>query len=137
MFLLWHDILIQLPKEQVVKNLNNQIHFRNILSLLNNVEDNVSHIGFEDYLHDEELRMDLFRQLMLIGIEAFNIRGTTRCSTETEILSSFMQADFLNGFGKEHYAVWNFLKRDLPHLKSLISNTYLAAGRNTIPDFAA
>jgi uncharacterized protein with HEPN domain len=100
-----------------VINLNNQVHCRNILSLLHNVDDDIRYISFEDYLSDEDLRMDVFRQLALIGMEAFNVRGSMICIRELEILSSFMKADFLNRFGKEHYAVWNFLKRDLPYLQ--------------------
>lgn len=99
-------------------NLNNQVHYRNIFSLLNHVDDTIGHISFEDYLSDEDLRMDVFRQLALIGMEAFNVRGSSICTQELEILSSFMKADFLNRFGKEHYAVWNFLQRDLPYLQT-------------------
>ncbi|UII32075.1 hypothetical protein LVD17_27715 [Fulvivirga ulvae] len=96
-----------------MKNQQNQIHLNNILSCINEIENNCTDLS-GDLLIDEELRMTLYRNLTMLGMEASRVDIAHPALTT---LSSFEKADYIDGLGKDVYAVSQFIINDLEYLK--------------------
>lgn len=105
----------------------NQIHINNILSCINEIENNCTDLSQEQLL-DDELRMTLFRNLTMLGMEASRV-DIAHPSLIT--LSSFENADYINGLGKDVYAVFNFIVNDLEFLKKSLMKLSLRLQKST------
>lgn len=79
----------------------------------------------QEQLQDDEFRTLLYRNLNNLGVEAAHV-DIKHPSIFT--LRSFEKADFINGLGKDVYAIFNFIVNDLEYLKNSISS--LCIGRN-------
>ena len=103
------------------ESLSNQIHLHNIISCISEIEDVVDHESFESFSQDEEIRMTVYRTLMMLGIEASNVQKSNLSKRlSLDPLMSMKYADFINKLGKEYYAVYNFITNDLPFYKKAI-----------------
>lgn len=101
--------------------LTDQIHLHNITSCISEIQDLTFEETYESFADDEEMRMTVYRTLMMLGIEAANI--TTCDITKTLDLTpllSMKRADFINKLGKEYYSVFSFVNNDLPYFKMAI-----------------
>lgn len=96
-----------------MENQENQIHINNMLCCINEIENNCADLT-QDQMQDEELRMVLFRNLTMLGMEASRV-DISHPSIFT--LKSFEKADYINGLGKDVYAIFNFIVNDLSYLK--------------------
>jgi len=103
------------------ESFTNQIHLRNIISCIAEIEDMVDRESFESFDSDEEVRMPVYRSLMMLGIETANIEKSNFVRTlDMRALLSMKYADFINKLGKDHYAIYSFIKNDLPFFKNSI-----------------
>ncbi|MEL7006766.1 MAG: hypothetical protein AAFN93_29170, partial [Bacteroidota bacterium] len=112
---------------KLTETLSNQIHLRNIISCISDIEDMVDRESFESFDSDEEVRMPIYRSLMMLGIETSNIeRSNFVRQLDMTALLSMKYADFINKLGKDHYAIYNFIKNDLPFFKCSIQKYLLS-----------
>lgn len=104
-----------------IESLTNQIHLHNIMSCISEIEDIIDQESFESFVQDEEVRMTVYRTLMMVGIETSNIRKSDITQQlDLAPLLSMKDADFINKLGKEYYSVYSFVNNDLPFFKSSI-----------------
>lgn len=116
-----------------MENQQNQIHLNNIMSCISEIENNFTDLS-HDQLLDDEIRMALYRNLTMLGMEASRV-DIVHPSITT--LSSFEKADYINGLGKDMYAISNFIVNDLGYLKkSLLSMLSKSRKKIKKPDFA-
>lgn len=111
-----------------MENLHNQIHLKNILSCIGEIESICADLTCEQ-LEDEEFRMMLYRHLTMMGMEAGQV-STTHPAIST--LKSFEKADYINGLGRDTYAISHFIINDLDFIKSSIC-TLLAKSHKSRP----
>ncbi len=97
-------------------NLTKQIHLRNMLSCLTDIENCCTDTN-ERQLEDKELMGFLKINFIILGMEAFNsaIRHPV-----IETLKSFMCMDFDRDMGEDRYALYNFIVNDLESIKRTI-----------------
>lgn len=100
-----------------MKNLRNKIHLSNILSFIHEIDNYCADLT-QDQMQDEELRMVLYRNLTMLGMEASHVEMK---HPSIRILKSFEKADYINGLGKDTYAIFNFIVNDLGYLKDIVA----------------
>lgn len=96
----------------------NQAHLTNILNCIHVIDDHCTDLT-QDQMRDDEFRMTLYRNLTMLGMEASQVQLE---EPSLRTLSSFEKADFINGLGRDTYAVYNFVVNDLQYLKKAISD---------------
>lgn len=94
----------------------NQIHLQNILKCITEIENTCVDLT-QDQMEDEELRMSLYRSLISVGMEAAKLDIQHPL---VDTLKSFERADFINGIGRDTYAIFNFVVNDLEYLKNYL-----------------
>ncbi|ELR73193.1 hypothetical protein C900_05242 [Fulvivirga imtechensis AK7] len=99
-----------------MKNLRNKIHLSNILTCINEIDNYCADLT-QEQMQDEELRMLLYRNLTMLGMEASHVQ-LEHPSIRT--LKSFEKADYINGLGRDTYAIFNFIVNDLSYLKNIV-----------------
>ena len=134
----WHDFdgnyysLTELRMSGLLKNLEDQIHLHNILSCISEVEEVADDISFDHFVQDEEARMMIYRNLIMLGIEAFNLQKNINPKRlDLTSLASMKNADFMNRLGKEHYSIFCFISNDLPYLKRSIEQYIAKVNRDS------
>lgn len=100
-----------------MQNAHNEIHLTNILSCIHEIENYCTDLT-QDQMQDDELRMLLYRNLTLLGMEAAHV-NIEHPSIQT--LRSFYKADYINGLGRDLYAIFNFIVNDLEYLKNSVA----------------
>ncbi|UII24773.1 hypothetical protein LVD15_15795 [Fulvivirga maritima] len=97
-----------------MKKLTDQIHLKNILACIEDIEDYCPDITPQE-LREEEVIMPIYRNFTMLGIEANLVYGSHEALTT---LKSFKKADFIEGIGRDIYALYNFIVNELSKLKS-------------------
>lgn len=99
-----------------MKNEEDQIHLRNMLSCIHEIENYCVDLD-SDQLNNDEKRMQVFRNLAMLGMEA---RRVSIQHATIKTLKSFANADYINGLGRDVYAVANFIFNDLSFIKQSV-----------------
>lgn len=108
---------------ELIETFSNQIHLRNIISCISEIEHAMDDESFESFDGDEEVRMSIYRTLMMLGIETSNIENSDiNSKVDLTALLSMKYADFINKLGKDHYAIYHFIINDLPFFKKSIQS---------------
>lgn len=113
-------------KNTAMQNPHNQIHLTNILSCIHEIENYCADLT-QDQMQDDELRMLLYRNLTVLGMEAAHVNIE---HPAIRTLRSFYKADYINGLGKDLYAIFNFIVNDLEYLKKSVAGLSLNSGNS-------